>query len=553
MRNTIRGLHAKSFALAVAFASLSPSAPSMAAPGDPLGAEFRVNTFTTGSQGSPAVARSANGDFVVAFEDRSSANAGIYYRRYKADGTAKDSSPVRVVAKGTSGRLPTAPDVAMNSAGNFVVMWLDPNADALFAQRHSAGGTAQGTAIQAATASQAKTIKHDPNQDVESPSIAMDDQGNFAVAYSEFKDADGAEECTSSGRTFVVQFSANGAGRGTTQVADNTDDTCTFSPIIAMEPDGEFVVAFHTLRVSDSDDTKAQSYLRARRFLASGATHTIPIEDHIYAVDRRSSLNGIAVNADGDFVVTWSEYGKDDSDFETASVRMRRYDSTSGTPSDPQDVAVAGAHDHRDSAIGMASDGSFTIVWERFNHPGETSSEVMRRSFNSSGNPVSGPVRVNTFATHVQDDPVIAVNPNGSFVVVWESANQDRSGDGVYAQRHEGLPSSSAPTVRFALASSNAQEVAVTLKLSVLLSSTTTRDVTVPINVGGTATLGQDYRLPVRNILVPAGQTSAKFRIVVLNETRTEPNETVILTMGVPTNARLGTTPSHQLTILAND
>src|SRR5207237_1153273 len=45
--------------------------------------------------------------------------------------------------------------------------------------------------------------------------------------------------------------------------------------------------------------------------------------------------------------------------------------------------------------------------------------------------------RVNTFTTGVQQNPALAMDKNGDFVVTWMSQGQDGSSFGVYAQRYD--------------------------------------------------------------------------------------------------------------------
>jgi hypothetical protein len=54
----------------------------------------------------------------------------------------------------------------------------------------------------------------------------------------------------------------------------------------------------------------------------------------------------------------------------------------------------------------------------------------------STGGLVGPELLVNTFTINHQDYPDLAVNPDGSFVVVWHSAEQDGYGYGVYGQRY---------------------------------------------------------------------------------------------------------------------
>src|SRR3954471_24992984 len=88
----------------------------------PAGPEFRVNTYTSGSQGAAGVAMDANGNFVCTWFADSSAGAqsGIYAQRYNAAGAAQ-GGPIKV---GTSTTGPNGGRIAMDPAGDFVMIWV---------------------------------------------------------------------------------------------------------------------------------------------------------------------------------------------------------------------------------------------------------------------------------------------------------------------------------------------------------------------------------------------------------------------------------------------
>jgi len=60
--------------------------PCTASPqgGNPLGPEFRVNTYTTSYQSWPAVASDSSGNFVVVWESnfQDGSNSGVFGQRY---------------------------------------------------------------------------------------------------------------------------------------------------------------------------------------------------------------------------------------------------------------------------------------------------------------------------------------------------------------------------------------------------------------------------------------------------------------------------------------
>ncbi|MGE3817834.1 MAG: DUF4347 domain-containing protein, partial [Isosphaeraceae bacterium] len=92
------------------------------ASGNPVGGEFLVNTYTPSDQTAPAVAMSANGDFVVVWMDRflDGGVEGIFGQRFNAAGTKLGGQfPVNLTTFGKQ----MNPDVAMDAAGNFTVVW----------------------------------------------------------------------------------------------------------------------------------------------------------------------------------------------------------------------------------------------------------------------------------------------------------------------------------------------------------------------------------------------------------------------------------------------
>jgi hypothetical protein len=79
--------------------------------------------------------------------------------------------------------------------------------------------------------------------------------------------------------------------------------------------------------------------------------------------------------------------------------------------------------------------------------------------------------------------------------------------------------------------------------------------VTVPFFVGGTASGGEggDYTVDASPVVIRAGYLSVLVSIDVRDDSIDEDNETVILTLGEPTNATKGTPDVHTATILDDD
>lgn len=82
----------------------------------------RINTFTSGTQHEPAVAMDGTGRFVVAWESTGQGPSfrGIFGQRFRASG-ARDGGEFPVSSRTTGNQF--RPGVAMDDDGNFVVAW----------------------------------------------------------------------------------------------------------------------------------------------------------------------------------------------------------------------------------------------------------------------------------------------------------------------------------------------------------------------------------------------------------------------------------------------
>jgi hypothetical protein len=87
--------------------------------------------------------------------------------------------------------------------------------------------------------------------------------------------------------------------------------------------------------------------------------------------------------------------------------------------------------------VGMARDGRFVIVWESANQDGSNDAAAGRR-YTAAGTAQGADFQVNTYTTNAQGEVAVAVARDGSFLVVWESENQEGTGGdaGIFAQRH---------------------------------------------------------------------------------------------------------------------
>ncbi len=113
----------------------------------------------------------------------------------------------------------------------------------------------------------------------------------------------------------------------------------------------------------------------------------------------------------------------------------------------------------------------------------------------------------------------------------------------------------SVPTqVRFSASTSSAAESAGTVNIPVTLSAAAAGTVTVEyfLNGGTALARGVDYTLAANVLTFAPGETSKNITVALSDDTNDEGNETLVVALANPSNARLGTS-SHTLTITDSD
>jgi hypothetical protein len=233
------------------------------------------------------------------------------------------------------------------------------------------------------------------------PSVAALAGGDFMVAWTSGLTAD--QPTRIMGRRF---------GPGGRALGDEVrlGDTPGYRAQILPRADGGFVVVWASR--PDTEALLAQRYdaqgdrVGAEILLDSAGVHLAPTA---------------ASNAAGDFVVAWVRSG---------DVHALRVDS-SGTPVGSAFQVNATTSHAGSPSVAVASGGAFVVAWER--QVGYTiDSDIAARRFTADGDPLGGEFLVNTLVDLGQDDPVVAMDAGGGFLVVWLTMDAPR---GVAARR----------------------------------------------------------------------------------------------------------------------
>ena len=422
-----RPLHLRpkaSWALPAALVATMLMPPLAAHAGDPiypLGGEFRVNTYTTKSQWARCVAMDADGGFVVVWDSNSQAGAGsltdVYARRYDGNGNPVGGEfPVNTYTTGDQWHA----SVAMDADGDFVVAWMsaqqDGDKDGVYARRYRKDGVPLDT-----TEFQVNT--HTP-LDQQYPSVAMDDSGDFVVAW-ESRDQEGPG---SGYGVYARRYGSDGAPLDNSEFLVNTHTTGSQEKAaVAMDADGDFVVVWEGPGPGDAAGVFAQ------RYDGTGSPVGIEFRVNAHTTDSQGEPS-VAMDATGGFVVAWPSSQQDgDAD----GVYARLYDQSGIVQGTGFRVNSYTTEDQQYPSVAMDADGDFVVAWDSEEQEAVGyESGVYAQRYDGDGTPAGDEFHVNTYTTENQEEPSVAMDANGDFVIVWRSADQDGDGAGVYARRY---------------------------------------------------------------------------------------------------------------------
>jgi cysteine-rich repeat protein len=439
-----------------------------AAPKVPVGSQFQVNTYTTGDQSGVAGYRScgyqggrghavgadAAGNFVVVWADggnphlwsqddpvadgQDGSARGIFAQRYASNGS-RIGGEFQVNSYTTGDQA--YPRVAMNSSGEFVVVWNsqypdDPNylyGGARFGeirgQRFASAGSPVGGEFTVVEGSYYGIHRY--------PAVAMNDSGRFVVVW------DGDAGCCG-GEIYGQRFDSDGSPQGGQfQVSTNAYPGGYWdeSPDVIMEPGGEFVVVWQAAAYGSY--CPAEYSILGRRYDSAGS----PIGGEFAAGNSTNCYNAyfevfprLARTGGGGFVVVWASTSLDEVGGDYTDIAARRFDSAGSSVGGIFRVNTYTTSDQRCAAVAGAGDGSFVVTWTLH----YDSKIGLGQQFDSSGNPVGGEFLINTNTSqgNVAHATSVAAGSNGDFVVVWTDDGPgnyplalDGDGLGVFAQR----------------------------------------------------------------------------------------------------------------------
>ncbi|WP_424971012.1 Ig-like domain-containing protein [Dinoroseobacter sp. S76] len=452
-----------------------------------VGGEFRINDFTASNERDPKVIGLDTGGFVVAWEGDTNVGSGtdVIAQVFDADGTRIDGEVLvnTLVAS-------TQDEIALTALpnGNYVVQWTSDNGDGsgdgIFQQIFGDPNEISTSAAPAieGLASNIELTEAEANggvllfpagavslTDLDSADL---DGGQLRVnrivsdpLQEQFNDPDGPgqDALTVAVGGDITQAGATLSVNGTavaTVVSDGTDGA---SLVLDFLP-GASVEAVETLlsalSYQNSSDNPRESRTYSVTLLDGDGGATTPF---VFEIDLSQSPDlvgldkvgsetqvnsfipgsqsdpGIAVLADGGWVVVWTSESQDGA---SSGIYAQRYAADGARVGGEVQVATTFAGAQSDAVVTSLSNGGYAISWEG-NGPGDAFG-IFTKLFDASGVPLTGDILVNTSVSSTQADPAITALGTG-FVVSYTTFNVDGSSEGIAFQRFDasGVPQGS--------------------------------------------------------------------------------------------------------------
>jgi hypothetical protein len=252
-------------------------------------------------------------------------------------------------------------------------------------------------------------------------SVAMDANGNYVVVWAAYAKVGTGWE------VFGQRYTAAGALVGNVFQVNTYTNADQAYPSVAMAPNGAFVVTWSS---KGQDGSGWGVY--AQKYNPDGTPNGGEFQVNTYTQGDQIA-SAVAMDANGNFVITWSSKGENGSGW---AIYAQRYSASGAAVGGEFLVSPAPATgDQKCSSVAMDSAGDFTIIWSGYN-PATMDWGIYGQCYSAAGAAVGGVFQVNAHNSSDRLGAAIAMNgTTGDFVVTWSARNEDLNGVDVFVRR----------------------------------------------------------------------------------------------------------------------
>ncbi|MGF1570457.1 MAG: hypothetical protein ACFCVD_20685 [Nodosilinea sp.] len=158
--------------------------------------------------------------------------------------------------------------------------------------------------------------------------------------------------------------------------------------------------------------------------------------------DQRSDQEAPAIAADtaGNFVITWQSHRQDG---DRTGFYSQRYGSDGSPLGDEFRVTTTTADQQENPDVAMDASGNFVVIWEgegsdpARGEGADSDRGIFGQRYDSTGNPLGVEFQINTTIKATQSDTMVAMDASGNFVVAWGSRLANNTSYHVFIQRYD--------------------------------------------------------------------------------------------------------------------
>ncbi len=290
------------------------------------------------------------------------------------------------------------PDVATAPDGSFIVVWRsygqDGSSNGIFGQRFDPNCSTVGDEFQINTTTTGNQTE---------PAVAMDAAAGFVVAWQGPGIIDPNQE-----DIFAQWFDPNGSPIGDELLINSNTFDEQLCPAVTVNNDGGFVVVWESINFLEEGNRSICGQLYDSNGIKSG--------DEFVVNEEISSCRypDIAMDPSGNFVVVWME------DKSTNSIMARIYNTDGSAKTDAFEAGAIEISSFTQPAIAMDATGCFIVTWD--GDPNLAAlDDIHARMFDPNGTALGEQFIVNSTLEQAQQNPQVAMNDYGEFVIVWDS------------------------------------------------------------------------------------------------------------------------------------
>ncbi|NCC51424.1 MAG: VCBS repeat-containing protein [Spartobacteria bacterium] len=370
---------------------------------------FAVNQGTTDSQHSPRVVRNAEGRTLVVWTDERNGTDGDVYGRVFSMNADPITDEFRV--NQTTVDEQKWQDAAMDTEGNFVVVWHDyaiPRT--IKARLYDSTGTPLTDEFQ---------VNTNATGTVAYPAVAMASNGNFIVSWSR------ADFGNAFFDLYYRQFLPNGFTTQPEQPVVNSDGHQRIQSDVAMLSTSCFLIAWNE-QVAPQQEPR---HVFARVYDGPWPTAYFQVSQTAGSMD--NSPPRVAMYPPVRSVIVWGAQSN-----EGQNVRARLYNATA-PQTDEFAVAYVSEGVLYSPDVAANAAGDFVVVWD-WTKSCCPSRCLYAQRFLAGGTPLGVPFNIVQSNTASAYEPAIAMDNQGGLAMSWSAYDADNLG--IFARILEGSP-----------------------------------------------------------------------------------------------------------------